>query len=200
MGSNPIGSTNLVKILIIFVIFVVFLLVALSVSPWFTKGRRHADQALRSQADGEYLSLRDQALQGSRVKFGLSPTTVPTEPWGVIMDWGVEAGATATVVALSDRSASIYLSSGGGSIGGGSHDKIRNAAKTMVAVAAQCQPQTTATTSFPLPKQGEIIFYLLTDAGVFTARGSEEEVSSHRHPLSKLGDTAQIVIKQYQLI
>ncbi len=151
------------------------------------------------KAEGVYLGLRKQILEGSRAKFGLPPTTAPTEPWGAIMHWGVEGG-TATVVALSDGNASVYFSSGGGSIGGQSHEAIRNAAKAMVAAAAQCHRQTSATSSFPLPGEGEIIFYLLTDAGVFTAGGSQDEFSSHRHALSKLGDAAQNVITQYRLI
>lgn len=115
------------------------------------------------------------------------------------MDWGVTSG-TATVVAVSDGSASIYLSSGGGYLGGFSHESIREAARNMVKVAAEVQSQTTATTIYPLPGRGEVIFYLLTDAGIFTASGSEEELKAHRHFLSKLGDAGQEVITQYRLI
>ena len=38
------------------------------------------------------------------------------------------------------RHASIYFSSGGGFLGGESHESIRTAAKEMVAAAAECQP------------------------------------------------------------
>jgi len=115
------------------------------------------------------------------------------------MDWGVTSG-TATVVAFSDGSASIYLSSGGGYLGGNGHEAVRKAAQNMVAVAAEFRKQTTATTAYPLPQRGEVIFYLLTDAGVFTASGPYEDLSSHRHVLSKLGDAGQDVITQYRLI
>ncbi len=116
-----------------------------------------------------------------------------------MMDWGLATG-TATVVALSDGNASVYLSSGGGSIGGAqSHESIRKAGKKMLAVAAECQPQTQATTSYPLPQTGEVIFYLFTDAGVFTASAPEEELRTQRHSLSKLGDAAQNIITQYRL-
>src|SRR5271170_470775 len=57
-----------------------------------------------------YVGLRNSMLQGSRSKFGLAPTSTPTEPWGVLMDWGVQKGI-ATVVASSDGSASVYFSS-----------------------------------------------------------------------------------------
>jgi len=114
------------------------------------------------------------------------------------MDFGVTQG-TATVVAFSDGHASIYLSSGGGFLGGAeSHDSIRNAAKRMVAIAAECQPQAHPTKSYPVPERGGVIFYFLTDSGVFTAAASEDDLSTHRHSMSKLGDAAQEVITQYQ--
>ena len=76
------------------------------------------------------------------------------------MDWGLAEG-TATVVALSDGNASVYLSSGGGSVGGASHESIREAAQKMVAAASECQQQTRATTTYPLPQKAQVIFYLL---------------------------------------
>jgi len=117
------------------------------------------------------------------------------------MDW-VVSNATATIVAFSDGHASIYLSTGGGFIGGGeSHESVRNAAKRMVAVAVECQPHTYATSEYPLPqKQSEMLFYLLTDSGIFTASASKEDLSNHHHSLSKLHDAAQGIITEYRLI
>ena len=116
-----------------------------------------------------------------------------------MMDWGITSG-TATVVALSDGNASVYMSNGGGYLGGASHEPIREAARNMVAAATEIQKQTTATTAYPLPESNEVIFYLLTDAGIFTARGSEDELRAPGHFLSKLGDAGQEVITQYRLI
>ena len=116
------------------------------------------------------------------------------------MDWGVTQG-TATVVAFSDGHASVYLSSGGGFLGGGeNHEAVRNAAKHMVAAAAECQSLARPTTSYPLPGRARIILYFLTDAGVFTASASQEELAGHRSPLSKVGQAAQDVITQYRLL
>jgi hypothetical protein len=68
-------------------------------------------------------------------------------------------------------------------------------------VAVECQPHTHATSEYPLPqKLDEILFYLLTDAGIFTATASKEDLSSHHHPLSKLYDAAQGIITEYRLI
>jgi hypothetical protein len=162
-------------------------------------GRSQKQAAPKAASKDAYQGLRNSALQSSRAKLGLPPTSTPAQPWGVIMDWGLIEG-TATVVAFSDGNASVYLSSGGGFIGGASHEAIRKAAQKMVAVAAEVQPQTHATTTFPLPQDAQVIFYLLTDEGVFTTNAPQQELSSHRHPLSKLGDAGQDIITQYRLI
>jgi hypothetical protein len=115
------------------------------------------------------------------------------------MDWGVSNGS-ATVVALSDGSASIYISSGGGYIGGQSNEAIRKAAERTVNIAGEFQPQMRSTTTYPLPQRGEVIFYVLTDSGIFTASASEQELKSNRHPMSKLANAAQGVVTQYRLM
>ena len=162
--------------------------------------RVRAQTRTDSKADPKdvYQGLRDLALQSSRIKLRLPPVPTPTTPWGVIMDWGVARG-TATVVAFSDGTASIYFSSGGGFIGGSeSHDSIRNAAKRLVAIAAEFQLQAHPAPSYPLPERGGVVFYFLTDSGVFSAVASEDDLRKHRHALSKLGDAAQEVITQYR--
>ena len=161
------------------------------------RSQKHAES--KPAPKDVYQGLRDSAFQNSRAKLGLSPASTPTQPWGVIMDWGVTEG-TVTVVAFSDGNASVYLSSGGGFIGGASHESIRKAAQRMVAIAAECQPQTHATTTYPLPQRAQVIFYLLTDSGAFTANAPQEELSSHHHSLAKLGDAGQEIITQYRLI
>jgi len=147
-----------------------------------------------------YLGLRNLMLQGSRVKFGISPGSKPTQPYGVLMDWGIPAGS-ATVVAIADGTASVYLSSGGGFIGGGqSHESIRAAAKRTVEIADEVQPLMQPTTTYPLPQRGQVTFYVLTDAGIFTASASDDDLRGQRSAFYKLGDSAQTIITEYRLI
>jgi hypothetical protein len=97
------------------------------------------------------------------------------------------------------RNGSIYLGTGGGFIGG-VHEPIRTTAKQMVSAAAEYQHQMNRTSTFPLPKRGEVIFYVLTDAGVFTGRASQEELASGHHTFSKPGNAAQAVITAYRVV
>ena len=62
-----------------------------------------------------YVALRNQGLRTPRADIGFLPSANPIEVWGVIMDQALENGI-ATVVAFADGSASVYLSSGGGSV------------------------------------------------------------------------------------
>lgn len=146
-----------------------------------------------------YQGLRNMVLCGTRERFGLGPTSSPTEPWGVVMDWGV-SGATATVMALSDGSASIYLSSGGGYLGGQKEESVKSAALQAITVAREFPPQMKKTTDYILPTTGEVVFYLLTDSGVLTASGQEAELRSLDHPLGKLGNAMQNVVTQYRIL
>ncbi len=145
-----------------------------------------------------YMGLRDLALHNAPAP--PDAANKPNEPFAVIMDWGINEG-TATIAAFSVGTASIYLSSGGGFLGGGqSHESIRSLARQIIKIAGETMPLMQRTTSYPLPEQGHVIFYARTPSGIFTATAYEEELSSHRSPLSKLGDTAQAIVSEYRRI
>jgi hypothetical protein len=145
-----------------------------------------------------YPRLRNMMLQGSREKFSLPATSKRTEPWGIVMDWGVENG-TATVVAMSDGSASVYFSSGGGWMGGKGIEPVRLAAQKAVEIARVVELPRDPTTNYPLPETHGVYFYFLTDAGVFICRTTEQDLNSRSHPLRQTGDAMQQVISQFRL-
>jgi hypothetical protein len=145
-----------------------------------------------------YPQLRNMMLQGSREKFSLPATSKRNEPWGVVMDWGVKNG-TVTVVAMSDGSASVYFSSGGGYMGGKGLEPVRLAAQKAVEISRVVELPRDPTTSYPLPETHGVFFYFLTDAGVFVCRTTEQELNSGNDPLRKTGDAIQEVISQFRL-
>ena len=114
------------------------------------------------------------------------------------METGYPEGS-ATLVALVDGSASLYLSGGGGWIGGIDRKTIREAAREMVQLAVKFQPQMTQAINFPLPQNGESVFYVLTDGGVFTANAPEDELGYDRHLLSPLFHAGHAVITEFLL-
>jgi hypothetical protein len=153
----------------------------------------------QSEPANAYESLRIQVLTGSRAALGIAPPPNESQPWGVVMDWRMTTGSV-TVVALADGNASVYLSRGGGSIGGQSHESIRNAARNAIAAAAEVRAKMLRVETFPQPDPEQVSLYVLTDAGIFGESASVEEIIAGRHSLSKLGNAMQEIITQYRLI
>jgi hypothetical protein len=62
----------------------------------------------------------------------------------------------------------------------------------------QLQPTMHATQDYPLPRRGQVIFYVMTDAGVSTAEVPETELQKRRHAQAKLYAAGQDIIAQYR--
>ncbi len=152
----------------------------------------------RAGSANVYAGLRDLVLNGNRANFGLGPGSSRTQPFAVVVDWGSAQGAT-TIVAIADGSASVYLSGGGGFIGGGqSHESIRNAALRTVKLAGAAQPMMQSVRQYPAARAGEVTFYAVTDAGVFGAAASQDDLSGGRSPFSELAAATQGILAEYR--
>jgi hypothetical protein len=150
-------------------------------------------------SDDMYSALRRQALSIQRTDVGM-PESPPEAPaWGILMETGYPGG-TATLLALGDGSSSLYLSTGEGVIGGHGHQNVREANAVFVEAANGHYQHLKPTDSYPLPEEGQTLFYVLTDSGVLTGAGSEEELGFGRHPLSPLFHEGHRVITQLRLI
>ncbi|HET6929723.1 MAG TPA: hypothetical protein VFI45_05335 [Candidatus Acidoferrum sp.] len=164
---------------------------------------RRRSQELRApeaKKANNYAGLRAQILNWKCPQVGSSGADRPGNPCAVAMDWAVTTGV-ATVVAVSDGTASIYYSSGGGSIGGGyARPAIRDAALHAVSIAGKFLDSMQLTDNFPLPEREGVIFYVVTDTGVFTAKASVELLTTNRHPLSELGNSMQTIVTEYRML
>ena len=147
--------------------------------------------------ENPYAGLRTQALTLSAAEAGL--IVADDQVWGAVMELSISA-ATATVVAFSDGTASIYLSSGGGFIGGGQQPAVNKASKEFVTSAQDASALFAPTADFPLPDSETVRFYLRRGARVSTALVSEEELVAGRHALSALYTAGQNVISAYREI
>lgn len=145
-----------------------------------------------------YRDLRTQILTLDAKKAGLVPEPT-TGIWGILMETGY-AKAIETLVALTGGTASLYFSDGGGIISAEQHDGPRKACDALIALAPRFLEQFKPTPAFPLPDQGRIIFYLLTQDGVCTAAASEDDLARDRSPLSPLFHQAQAVITQIRRV
>lgn len=117
----------------------------------------------------------------------------------VVMDWYLTSGL-ATTVAAFDGSASIYLSSGGGFIGGGQGSaEVRRAAMQAVKTAEQLLGAFQPAAAADLPDRGKVYFYIRTSAGLMRGTASEKALSEGTDALQTLGGAMQNVITQYRL-
>ena len=151
-----------------------------------------SDTSKMSIKQNPYLSLRHQALTVTRQELGLPESG---KPLAAIVDIGFSSD-TVTVVAMADGTTSMYLSSGGGFIGGGDHPAIRKAGEALLKEATDLQSSMTETKEFPLPKDGMARFYLRTDKGLLV---SSAQVGTHADTPPPLFLAAQEVITQFRL-
>ncbi|HEX3984998.1 MAG TPA: hypothetical protein VHX13_00200 [Acidobacteriaceae bacterium] len=140
-----------------------------------------------------YATRRRHALE-SRL-----PRTPPRAIQTVLMDFHVDHG-TATVVACANGSASLYLSSGGGFLGGSEHyPAIREAALHAVTLATTLQYHFEPTETSALPPLGDVTFYLTTGDGVRMAVASQARLRAAADPLAGLGGAMQKIVTEYRI-
>lgn len=145
-----------------------------------------------------YLGLRSQAIKASPQDLGLTPD--PAAPiYGVLMETGADS-SVATFVVLADGTVSLYLSTGGGVIGGGQHEEVNDAAAEMLALtnkyATEYIRACAATTDSPLPEDGHVLFYLLTSSGLYLARCKEADLASRNDTFANLFENCHAVLAE----
>jgi len=143
--------------------------------------------------------LRRLVLSTSPADLGLTVDADPERVYGVLMETGYDA-AVVTIVSLIDGTTSMYVSTGGGTIGAGEHEPVAEATRAFVAMAQVFVGQTEPTRAFDLPALGRVRFQLLTVGGGRTAEAAEDDLGFGRHPLSPLFHAGQDVITQIRLL
>lgn len=119
--------------------------------------------------ENTFEGLRNMAFATTPEQLELSLATDKTIVYGIIMDWGMD-GATATIVSYQTGDASIYLSSGGGVIGGGQHENVSSSAKEFVNLGQNFLDKATKTENTTLAENDTIKFYFLTNSGVYVGQ------------------------------
>ncbi|HET6557029.1 MAG TPA: hypothetical protein VFG54_06910 [Prolixibacteraceae bacterium] len=126
-------------------------------------------QKVLETKENAFEGLRNMAFTATPASLGLSLPSDKTTVYGAVMDWEL-SGAVATTIAYQTGDASLYLSSGGGVIGGGQHQNVNSAAKKFVVLAQKFLDKATKTEATPLPDKNVVKFYLLTNNGVYVGQ------------------------------
>jgi len=131
-----------------------------------------------------YSGLRDQVLQLKPDAIGVKDAE-QSSVIAVLMEIAYPE-AVVTLVAVTDGTASLYFSNGGGIIGGGEHEPVCKVSAEFIRLAQQYVSLSALTDTFPLPKKNNVRCYLVTLGGVYTFEALEDDLGNNRHACSEL--------------
>jgi hypothetical protein len=146
-----------------------------------------------------YAEMRRQAIATNPKRLAMTGELQPEEPYGVLMEMG-SAASVVTLACFADGDARILYKTGGGMIGGISHENVRKAAKELVVLAQKALPRMTPAASYPLPGPDRVRFYVLTRRGVLTAETSRQALGERQTDLSSLFQSGQEVVAQMRQV
>jgi hypothetical protein len=142
--------------------------------------------------------LRLRALSTPAKDFGIVPTTDFPRTYAVLIDFPIDL-ATATIVSLSDGSASLYTTSTFGVIGGGFHEKVKTAALHLISASDRFFEEAIPTKDYRYPVEGKVHFYLVAFTGVRVIETDLSDLESNQSRYSSLFWLGQEVLTQLRL-
>jgi hypothetical protein len=118
--------------------------------------------------ENPYDGLRQMAFGVTTEQLGLKDLKAG-DIYGVIMDWDLGEGIM-TLITYKTGDASMYLSTGGGIIGGGQHENVNKASKQFVKLADNYLDKAVKTDLTTIPDKNCVRFYFLTTKGKYYAQ------------------------------
>ncbi|MGY4539713.1 hypothetical protein ACVW0P_004152 [Mucilaginibacter sp. UYNi724] len=186
------------KAMYIVVIVVIVILGAL-IYMLVTRSDDKREAALyKKQTENPYMGLRKQvlSLKPQDLKLNISPDKETA--FCVVLEFGTNDGA-ATIISLLTGDASMYTSSGGGIIGGASHENVNKAAIAFVS-SAQNYFTKMGPESMEIPKPNHIKFHILTNKGHYSFEGLESDITAEKSEWAEIFYKGNDVITQLRLI
>lgn len=117
-----------------------------------------------------------------------------------LMETGLD-DACYTLVAVSDGSASLYFSNGGGVIGAGQRKAGAAKAKEFLSLSKEFDSRLERVSEYPVPKPGMTRFYVVkTDGSVLSGEFKEDDLGNGRSLLSPLFHKGHELITVIRLI
>ena len=142
--------------------------------------------------------LRLRALSVPAKELGISPTKDFPRTYAVLIDFPIDQ-VTATIVSLSDGSSSLYTTSTFGVIGGGAHEKVRNAAAKLISASDKFYEEAKPTKDFNCPANGKVRFYLVSFGGVRVLESDMSAIEANQSKFSTIFWLGQNVLTQLRL-
>ena len=165
------------------------------------KNRTAEQDRYRTDEVGRQINEAFDGLRG--MVFAIEPGKegMPAGPgaWGGLMDMGMGNGA-ATLVCLRDGTTSLYVSSGGGILGGEGHEAVVHANAAFLDVLTEHAKALRPDPTTALPAPGRVILRALTHNGPLSFEADEDDLGNNRSPLSPAFHAAHAAISELRLI
>jgi hypothetical protein len=158
-------------------------------------GARKPAAKVKETPEETYMGLRQQALATTAENLALAVPLKPNDPWGALMEMAIPSSVV-TLACFADGDARFYYKTGGGMVGGVSHEKVRRASLEFLTAARKALTKMRRTAEFPLPAPDKIRFYVLTSRGVYTTETYREDLGEVESELSTLFASGQEVVAQ----
>lgn len=147
--------------------------------------------------DNPYLDLREMALRQTPENLGLD--TSSDEVFGIVMDWDLLGSGIATLVTFKSDDVSMYLSTGGGTIGAGQHENVQKAASDYLRLGQEFLSKAKQTNDTPIPESNHVQFYFLTKDSKYVGIEKMTNIEANTSEWLKLFEEANKVITEVQI-
>jgi hypothetical protein len=144
--------------------------------------------------------LRTMMLTTPASKADIQPSERCPKVFGVVMDFPISSGHTATIVSMCDGHASLYTTSTFGVLGGIGHESVRIASTNFVVEAQSHYDAATPTTEYPYPVPDHVRFYLLGFDGVRVIDDEISSVERRSNKYSAIWAAGQGVLTELRLV
>jgi len=156
-----------------------------------------AEEPKKDQKDAGR-DLRKMFLTTPPEQFDIQPSEDYPRIYGIAMDWPIGENI-ATVISLSDGSASVYTTDTFGTIGGVGVESVRTGAKKFVKEADRHYADSVATHDLSYPSPDHVRFFLVTFHGVRLIETDLRSLQEGRGKYATLFNLAQDVIGQLRM-
>lgn len=149
--------------------------------------------------ENRYYDLRKMALKITPELVGAQAGGRRPHVYGMVIDWDT-GESTVTVAAYQNGEASMYVSSGGGIIGGGQFRKVRKVARLLIDMSQDYVGKAEKTTTTLLPERHCVGFYLLTTHGNYYAREEMKAIEYGNSDWRPLFNEASKILSRLQQV
>jgi len=148
-----------------------------------------------SQKPNAGAKLREMALNTTPEQ--IKVPRLPGQPFAAFMETGYP-DACVTLSMIGDGTTSFYFSNGGGIIGGGQHESVRNETFAFLKLAASYVKDFEPTSDLTQPPVGVTRFIFKTPEGYFASQEDEDVLLRGSSPIQPLFVQAHRVITKFR--